>query len=99
MSKHASRNNGGKTNTFGPLAAGDLRMFDAIATELILAAIDAGCTAKISRRGHCILRNAAGSTASVSRSMASANRAAHNARSDIRRLIAEHTSTWKTTRR
>ncbi|MFE4332473.1 hypothetical protein ACFRQM_24535 [Streptomyces sp. NPDC056831] len=49
-----------------------------------------GCLGRISSKGHCILHNNTGSTASVPPNLTSQNRTAQNARADMRRLMAEH---------
>lgn len=74
--------------SFGRLTKKDLRAFDELATELILEAIELGCQGRVSRRGHCLLRNADGETTAIARNLTSANRAAQNARAQIRRLTA-----------
>lgn len=66
----------------------DLGGFDKDATSLILEAMDAGCSGKVSNRGHCILRNSAGGTAAIPKNLTAANRTARNARAQVARLIA-----------
>ena len=66
----------------------DLRSFDAEATKMILDAIAAGCTGRVSSKGHAILRNPAGSTVSISRDLRTPNRSAQNTRADYRRFMA-----------
>ena len=43
----------------------DLRGFDDDAQAVILAAMDRGATGRVSRRGHCLLRNSSGDSMSV----------------------------------
>ena len=76
-------------SSYGQLSRKDLAAFDQESKELILKAIDAGCIARISAKGHCILRNNSGGTASMPRHLTAPNRTAQNARADLKRLLAE----------
>lgn len=86
------RRNKGNGPSFRALTAKELSGFDLDARELILTAIDAGCTGRVSRKGHAILRNNTGVTSSVSRHLTTQNRTAQNARAQIKRLIDSHRS-------
>lgn len=90
MSVSTAKRANGTAHAFRRLTRGDLTSFDREAKDLILEAIDAGCVGRVSARGHCILRNNAGGTASIPRKLTSANRTAQNCRADMRRLLAEH---------
>lgn len=68
----------------------ELRAFDREAKDMILDAMEAGCLGRVSSKGHVILRNNTGGTASVPRNLSSANRAGQNARADMRKLLAQH---------
>lgn len=76
--------------SFGQLTRRDLQGFDQRATRLILEAIDAGCTGRVSSKGHAILRNSAGQTAGVPPTSISLNRSGQNAAADIKRLLQGH---------
>jgi hypothetical protein len=65
----------------------DLRGFDKQATDLILKAIEAGCTGRVSSKGHAILRNRTGQTASVPRDLSKPNRTGANTTAAVSRLI------------
>lgn len=84
-------------SAFVKLTRKDLATFDRGSTDLILDAMTAGCTGRISSRGHAILHNAADGTASVPRNLTAPNRASQNARSDMRRFMAEHTQHYVST--
>lgn len=90
MTRRRTKNNGSSQPSFGELARGDLLAFDRLAKELILEAIELGCTGRISAKGHCILRNRTGDTAAVPRHMTAPNRTAQNTRSQVRRLLVAH---------
>ncbi|MEU6263692.1 hypothetical protein [Saccharopolyspora shandongensis] len=90
MKNRSTKTNGFKTPSFRRLTGADLITFDREAKELILEAMEIGCLGRISSKGHCILRNNAGGTASVQPNLTSANRTAQNARADMRRLMAGH---------
>jgi hypothetical protein len=72
------------------LTRADLTTFDREATDLILQAMKIGCLGRISSKGHAILRNNAGGTTSIPRNLTSQNRAAQNARADMRKFLARH---------
>lgn len=67
-----------------------LRNFDKEATELIMEAMAAGMTGRISNRGHALLYNNTGGSCSVSRNLPLANRTAQNTRANVKRLIQTH---------
>lgn len=92
MSRGLTKTHSKVTPAFGRLTNRDLTTFDQIAKNLILDAIAKGCTGRISAKGHCILHNNTGGTASVPRNMTSPNRASQNARTQIRKLLATHRS-------
>lgn len=92
MSRGLTKTHGKTTPAFGRLTNRDLTTFAQIAKELILEAIAKGCTGRISTKGHCILHNNTGGTASVPRNMTSPNRASQNSRAQIRKLLATHRS-------
>lgn len=75
-------------NDYHRLTRSDLRSFDPDSTKLILKAMDAGATGRVSARGHAILRGADGATAAVARNLTKRSRGARNARADVDRLIA-----------
>ncbi|NKY96577.1 hypothetical protein [Nocardiopsis alborubida] len=79
-----------RRTSFGQLTHRDLKAFDQRAARLVLDAIDAGCTGRVSSKGHAILRNNAGQTASVPPTSTSPNRSAQNAEADIKRLLEGH---------
>ncbi|MFG3403724.1 hypothetical protein [Streptomyces sp. NPDC048142] len=90
MRNRSTKTNGFKAPSFRRLTRADLPTFDQEAKSLILAAMDIGCVGRISSKGHCILHNNTGGTASVPPNLTSQNRTAQNARADMRRLMAEH---------
>lgn len=90
MTHRRTRNNSSGQPSFGQLGRNDLLAFDRLAKELILEAIELGCTGRISAKGHCILRNRTGDTAAVPRHMTAPNRTAQNARAQVRRLLVAH---------
>lgn len=90
MRNRVTKANGQSRSMYRALGRDDLVTFDREAKDMILGAIAAGCLGRISAKGHCILRNSAGGTASVPRNMTSPNRSAQNARADIKRLMREH---------
>lgn len=77
-------------SSFNTLTSKDLTGFDKEARDMILEAMAAGCTGRISQRGHAILHNAAGDTTSVPRIMSTRNRTAQNSRSALKRFLAGH---------
>lgn len=79
-----------RRTSFGQLTHRDLKAFDQRAARLVLDAIDAGCTGRVSSKGHAILRNNAGQTASVPPTSTSPNRSTQNAEADIKRLLEGH---------
>lgn len=81
-----------RRTSFGQLTHRDLKGFDQRAARLVLEAIDAGCTGRISSKGHAILRNSAGQTASVPPTSIAPNRSAQNAAAGIKRLLEGHTA-------
>lgn len=81
---------GTSANGWTRLTSRDLTAFDKRAKELILNAMEQGCTGKISSRHHAILRNAAGGTTSVPRNLTSQNRTSQNCEAGVRRLLEEH---------
>lgn len=85
--KRTRKNSSADKPGYASLDRTDLSGFDAQATDLILEAMEAGCTGRISAKGHAILRNNIGDTASVSRHSAVQNRSAANTRSNVKRLI------------
>lgn len=80
------------SNSWSRLTSRDLTGFDQRAKELILNAMELGCTGKISSRHHAILRNAAGGTTSVPRNLTSQNRTSKNCEAGVRRLLEQHTA-------
>lgn len=90
MRNRSTKMNGSKVPAFRRLTRADLPTFDQEAKSLILGAMDIGCVGRISSKGHCILHNNTGGTASVPPNLTSQNRTAQNARADMRRLMAEH---------
>lgn len=90
MRNRSTKTNGFKAQSFRRLTRADLPTFDQEAKSLILAAMDIGCIGRISSKGHCILHNNTGGTASVPPNLTSQNRTAQNARADMRRLMVEH---------
>jgi len=70
--------------------AAQLKGFDADARKLILDAIEAGCTGRVSAKGHAILRNAGRGTCSIAPKLPAANRARQNTMSSYRQFMAEH---------
>lgn len=90
MTNRVTKANGQSRSMYRPLGREDLAAFDREAKDLILGAIAADCLGRVSAKGHCILRNNAGGTASVPRNMTAPNRSAQNARADIKRLLREH---------
>ncbi|SIO87021.1 hypothetical protein [Nocardiopsis sp. JB363] len=81
-----------KRTKFGQLTHRDLRAFDQRSTDLVLAAMDAGCTGRVSSNGHAILHNSAGQTTSVPPNSVSLNRSAQNAAADLKRFLEGHTT-------
>lgn len=79
-----------KRTKFGQLTHRDLRAFDQRATDLVLTAMDVGCTGRVSSKGHAILRNSAGQTTSVPPTSISLNRSAQNAAADLKRFLEGH---------
>lgn len=79
-----------RRTSFVQLTLRDLKAFDQRAARLVLDAIDAGCTGRVSSKGHAILRNNAGQTASVPPTSTSPNRSAQNAEADVKRLLEGH---------
>jgi hypothetical protein len=69
------------------LSNGDLRGFDARARELIGQAMDLGAVGRVSTKGHAILRAPNGMTISVSRTLASSNRARQNVEAQFARAF------------
>lgn len=92
MRNRITKGNGTGSSAFRRLTRGDLTTFDGEAKELILKAMERGCVGRVSSRGHAILRNNTGGSASVPRNMTSPNRTAQNTRADVKRLLAEHRS-------
>ncbi|MDX3020066.1 hypothetical protein [Streptomyces acidiscabies] len=90
MRNRSTKANGFKASPFRRLTRADLPTFDREAKSLVLAAMNIGCVGRISTKGHCILHNNTGGTASVPPNLTSQNRTAQNARADVRRLMAEH---------
>ncbi|MEU7318445.1 hypothetical protein [Streptomyces sp. NPDC007083] len=78
------------SSTFRRLSRSDLGAFDREARDLILEAMEVGCLGRISSNGHCILHNNTGGTTSIPPHITSLNRSVQNARSDMRRFMAEH---------
>lgn len=78
--------------TFGFLTRADLRGFDSAAQEIILAACAAGATARVSNRGHAIIRAPKGGTMSVARELKSMNRGLQNSVADFKRLFGMNPS-------
>lgn len=76
-----------RRSSFGPLTKRDLTAFDQEATDLILEAIELGCTGRVSTKGHCIIRNNSGETTAVPRNLSTLNRGSQNAKAQIRRLL------------
>lgn len=85
-------------STTTTLTRTDLRGFDKRATDLILTAIEAGCTGRVSSKGHVILHNRTGQTASVPRDLSKPNRTGANAVAAVSRLIAAQNSEPETDR-
>lgn len=79
-----------RRTSFGQLTHRDLKAFDQRATRLVLDAVAAGCSGRVSSKGHAILRNNAGQTASVPPTSASPNRSAQNTEAAIKRLLEGH---------
>ena len=73
------------------LTSDDLKHCDDLAKKLTLTAMEAGCTGKVSHRGHIIIRNADGQTCAIAPKLTTHNRSAQNARADIQRLLAHGT--------
>lgn len=73
---------------FRVVTKGDLARFDKESKELILWAVERGATCKVSNSNHAILRGPNGRTTAVPRKLPTANRAAQNARADVRRLFS-----------
>lgn len=65
----------------------DLGGFNEAAIECILAAMARGGTARVSNRGHCIVRAPKGGTMSVSKDPTKNNRGIQNQTADFRRLF------------
>lgn len=82
-----SRNRSAKEGAYRTLTPADLRGFDKAATDLIMAAMNAGAVGKLSNRGHVILRGPDGATTAVSRNLNQPNRGGANAKACVRRLI------------
>lgn len=80
--------------SFKTLTLRDLRNFDEEPRALILDAMEAGCTGRISSKGHAILRNAGGGTMSVSRDMSLANRSAQNTRAAYKTFAEQHAEAY-----
>lgn len=85
-------------STTTTLTRTDLRGFDKRATDLILTAIEAGCTGRVSSKGHVILHNRTGQIASVPRDLSKPNRTGANAVAAVSRLIAAQNSEPETDR-
>lgn len=90
MRNRVTKANGQVRSMYRSLAREDLTAFDREAKDLTLAAMIVGCVGRISAKGHAILRNDAGGTASIPRNMTTPNRSAQNVRADIKRLLREH---------
>ncbi|MGI8306992.1 hypothetical protein [Saccharopolyspora hattusasensis] len=90
MKNRSTKTNRFRSPSFRRLTGTDLITFDREAKDLIREAMEIGCLGRISAKGHCILRNNAGGTASVPPNLTSANRTAQNVRADMRRLLAGH---------
>ncbi|UJW28827.1 hypothetical protein L3Q67_26565 [Saccharothrix sp. AJ9571] len=90
MTQRRTKANKPHPQAFRRLTRNELTTFDKEATDLILQAMEIGCLGRVSAKGHCVLRNNAGGSITVSRNLTSPNRTAQNARADLRRLIAEH---------
>lgn len=82
-----------RRNPYRYLTNQDLSGFDERARELILRAINAGCTGKVSRKGHVILRNDSGQTTAVPRNLTSPNRTAQNSAAQLERILRTHRGT------
>lgn len=78
-----------RSRKFTTLTRGDLLAFDSESTALILEAMSAGCVGRVSSKGHCILHNSTGNTASVSRNLKSLGRSAQNTRAAMKRFLEE----------
>lgn len=79
-----------RRNPYRPLTPKDLAGFDERAREMVIKAIDAGCTGKVSRKGHVILRNDSGQTTAIPRNLTSPNRTAQNAAAQLERILRSH---------
>lgn len=84
-----------RRSSFGQLTHRDLKAFDQRAARLVLEAIDAGCTGRVSSKGHAILRNSGGQTACVPPNSIALNRSSQNTAADIKRLLEGHTTRSK----
>lgn len=71
------------------LTRGELKPFDTVAQDIILAAMNKGAKGRISTKGHVILRSPKGGTMAVSRNTSAGNRTAANCRADFKRLFAD----------
>jgi hypothetical protein len=68
----------------------DLRVFDKVATDLILEAQSKGARVRISHRGHAIILGPDGvTTASVPQNMKTRSRTSQNTKADIARMFRE----------
>lgn len=78
------------STSFGRLASSDLRGFDQRGRELILKAMEYGAVGRVSAKGHVILRSKGGATMSVTRNLASSNRARQNTEAAFSRIFGEY---------
>lgn len=83
-------------HTFKKLTRADITGgFSDSSIELILLAMEHGGTGRMSSKGHCIIRNDAGQTTSLSRNTGNGHKRTGNAAQDIKRLFPEITVTEK----
>lgn len=80
-----SNGNGG----YHVLNRNDLRGFNEDAIKIILAAMDAGGVARVSRSNHCIIRGPQGGTMSVAMGITKANRGIQNATAEFKRVFGK----------
>ena len=76
-------------NGWHRLTRNDLRGFNEDAIRIILAAMEAGGTARVSRSNHCIIRGPQGGTMSVGMQITKANRGLQNGHAEFKRVFGK----------
>lgn len=78
------------------ITAAELKGFDKESSKLILEAMRAGCTGRVSSKGHALIYNNAGDSTSVPRRMTAAGRTAGNTHAAVKTLMQNHQVTQST---